>query len=129
MERKTSTIVIGIFILISLIFVIWLIPYNLSENIVNYKKSINDQNYNVEGEMTLVINLFAGIGLFALLVAGYLPSFLVLINSIISLIFSIKNRKSTSKPIRIINYSYDIVLGLFIIFAITKIVIFSAGIG
>ena len=129
MERKTSTIVIGIFILISLIFVIWLIPYNLSENIVNYKKSINDQNYNVEWEMTLGINLFAGIGLFALLFAGYLPSFLVLINSIISLIFSIKNRKSTSKPIRIINYSYDIVLGLFIIFAITKIVIFSAGIG
>ena len=129
MERKTSTIVIGIFILISQIFVIWLIPYNLSENIVNYKKSINDQNYNVEGEMTLVINLFAGIGLFALLFAGYLPSFLVLINSIISLIFSIKNRKSTSKPIRIINYSHDIVLGLFIIFAITKIVIFSAGIG
>lgn len=87
MERKTSTIVIGIFVLISLIFVVWLIPYNLSENIINYKKSLDNQNYDLDGEMILALNLFAGIGLFALLIAGYVPCFLILVNSIVSIIF------------------------------------------
>lgn len=126
-KRITSTIVIGIFLLISILFVIWLIPFNLKERYSAYVESVQNSP-KVEGEMILVLNLVAGIGALALLFAAYVPALLSLINSAVSLIFSIKNRKSSIKCIRIINYIYDVLLIGIIIFAIIKIILFWTGI-
>ena len=126
-KRIKSTIVIGIFLLISILFVIWLIPFNLKERYSAYVESVQNSP-KVEGEMILVLNLVAAIGALALLFAAYVPALLSLINSAVSLIFSIKNRKSSLKCIRIINYIYDVLLVGIIIFAIIKIILFRTGI-
>ena len=126
-KRITSTIVIGIFLLISILFVIWLIPFNLKERYSAYVESVQNSP-KVDGEMILVLNLVAAIGALALLFAAYVPALLSLINSSVSLIFSIKNRKSSLKCIRIINYIYDVLLIGIIIFAIIKIILFRTGI-
>ena len=126
-KRIKSTIVIGIFLLISILFVIWLIPFNLKERYSAYVESVQNSP-KVDGEMILVLNLVAAIGALALLFAAYVPALLSLINSSVSLIFSIKNRKSSLKCIRIINYIYDVLLIGIIIFAIIKIILFRTGI-
>ena len=126
-KRITSTIVIGIFLLISILFVIWLIPFNLKERYSAYVESVQNSP-KVDGEMILILNLFAGIGALGLLCGAYIPALLSLINSAVSLIFSIKNRKSSIKCIRIINYIYDVLLIGFIIYAIIKIILFRTGI-
>ena len=78
--------------------------------------------------MIILFHGIAAIGAFALLCGAYIPALLSLINSAVSLIFSIKNRKSSIKCIRIINYIYDVLLVGIIIFAIKKIILFRTGI-
>ena len=126
-KRIKSTIVIGIFLLISILFVIWLIPFNLKERYSAYVESVQNSQ-KVEGEMIILFHGIALIGAFALLCGAYILALLSLINSSVSLIFSIKNRKSSLKCIRIINYIYDVLLIGIIIFAIIKIILFRTGI-
>ena len=128
MHKKTSTIVIGIFLLISTLFVIWLIPFNLQESWTALIESANNHRPENAGEMILVYNGAAAIGGLAILISAYVPAFLIFMNSSISLVFSIKNRKSDVKAIRIINYCYDIILALYSIFSVVKILLFRFGI-
>ena len=128
MSKRSSTIIIGIFIVISTILVAWLIPFNLKEHLARLVENSNSNVPENAGEMIIIYNGVAAIGGLAILIVAYIPAFIILINSSISLIFSIKNKKSTSKTIRIINYVYDVILVIFILFGIVKIVLFRTGI-
>ena len=128
MSKRSSTIIIGIFIVISAILIAWLVPFNLKENLARLAESSSSNVPENAGEMIIIYNGVAAIGGLAILIAAYVPAFIILINSFISLIFSIKNRKSTSKTIRIVNYAYDAILVVFIVFSIVKIVLFRTGI-
>ena len=128
MSKRSSTIIIGIFIVISAILIAWLVPFNLKEHLAGLVESSNGNVPENAGEMIIIYNVVAAIGGLAILIAAYVPAFIILINSFISLIFSIKNRKSISKTIRIVNYAYDAILVVFIVFSIVKIVLFRTGI-
>ena len=128
MSRRSSTIIIGIFIVISSILVAWLVPFNLKEHLARLAESSSSNVPENAGEMLIIYNGVAAIGGLAIIIAAYVPAFIIFINSFISLIFLIKNRKSTSKTIRIVNYAYDAILVVFIVFSIVKIVLFRAGI-
>ena len=128
MSKRSSTIIIGIFIVISAILIAWLVPFNLKEHLARLAESSNGNVPKNAGEMIIIYNGVAAIGGLAIIIAAYVPAFIILINSFISLIFSIKNRKSTSKTIRIVNYAYDAILVVFIVFSIVKIVLFRTGI-
>ena len=128
MSKRSSTIIIGIFIIISSILVAWLVPFNLKEHLARLAESSSSSVPENAGEMIIIYNGVAAIGGLAIIIAAYVPAFIILINSFISLIFSIKNRKSISKTIRIVNYAYDAILVVFIVFSIVKIVLFRAGI-
>ena len=128
MSKRSSTIIIGIFIIISSILVAWLVPFNLKEHLARLAESSSSSVPENAGEMIIIYNGVAAIGGLAIIIAAYVPAFIILINSFISLIFSIKNRKSISKTIRIVNYVYDAILVVFIVFSIVKIVLFRAGI-
>ena len=128
MSKRSSTIIIGIFIVISSILVAWLVPFNLKEHLARLAESSSSSVPENAGEMIIIYNGVAAIGGLAIIIAAYVPAFIIFINSFISLIFLIKNRKSTSKTIRIVNYAYDAILVVFIVFSIVKIVLFRTGI-
>lgn len=128
-DKLKSTIIIGIILVISIIFVVWLIPFNLKTAIEIYKESVQNSNTNVEGEMVIAVNLFASIGLLTIILSAYIPVVLCILNSGVSLIFSLKNRMSVNKTIRIINYVYDALLISVFVFSITKLILFIAHIG
>lgn len=128
-DKLKSTIIIGIILVISIIFVVWLIPFNLKTAIEIYKESVQNSNTNVEGEMVIAVNLFASIGLLTIILSAYIPVVLCILNSGVSLIFSLKNRMSVNKTIRIINYVYDALLISIFVFSITKLILFIAHIG
>ena len=128
MSRRSSTIIIGIFIVISSILVAWLVPFNLKEHLARLAENSSSNVPENAGEMIIIYNGVAAIGELAILIAAYVPAFIILINSFISLIFSIKNRKSISKTIRIVNYAYDATLVVFIVFSIIKLILFRTGI-
>lgn len=123
-DRLKSTIVIGIFLIISTFFVVWLLSYDYAEAYRSFNESLNDPN-NIEGGLILFFLGFASIGLFVLIAAAFVPAILCLINSVISIMFSIRNRKSTNKTIRIINYCYDAILLVYIVFCTVKLILFS----
>lgn len=128
MSRRSSTIIIGIFIVISSILVAWLVPFNLKEHLDRLAENSSSNVPENAGEMIIIYNGVAATGGLAILIAAYVPAFIILINSFISLIFSIKNRKSISKTIRIVNYAYDAILVVFIVFSIIKLILFRTGI-
>ena len=128
MSKRSSTIIIGIFIVISSILVAWLVPFNLKEHLDRLAENSSSNVPENAGEMIIIYNGVAAIGELAILIAAYVPAFIILINSFISLIFSIKNRKSISKTIRIVNYAYDATLVVFIVFSIIKLILFRTGI-
>lgn len=128
MSKCKTTIIIGVFLVISTLFVIWLIPFNLKEQLSAFAESSNSNTPENAGELILIYNGIAAIGGLAIMIAAYIPAMIVLLNSCVSLIFSIKNRKSILKHIRIINYIYDVILISFVIFSVIKIVLFRTGI-
>lgn len=126
----TSTIVIGILILISVAFIVRLVPYNMKEMSVLYKESLQNSDITIEntGAFIILFNGLAAVGAIAIVLAGYIPAIFCTVVSSISLVFSINNRKSDNKAIRIINLIFDILLILIIIVSIIKIILFIVGI-
>ena len=128
MSRRSSRIIIGIFIVISSILVAWLVPFNLKEHLARLAENSSSNVPENAGEMIIIYNGVAVIGGLAILIAAYVPAFIIFINSFISLIVSIKNKKLISKTIRIVNYAYDAILVVFIVFSIIKLILFRTGI-
>jgi len=124
-----STIVIGVFLLISVLLVVWLIPFILTETLEAYINSLPHSNDGAGGWMGVIPAVFALPVVGAIYQVAYIPAILCLVNSAVSLPFSIRNRKSYSKAISIINYCY---IGLFcsiFVFSLVKLFLFIAQIG
>ena len=126
-KRIPSTVVIGIFLAISIFCVILLFRINLKESLEQLNKSVNEQAEGNEAAI-LPIAFVAGLAGAGMVIVAYGSAIIPLINSSITIIFSIKNRKSSSKPVKIINYVYDGLLGFIIIFTIIKMILFATGV-
>ena len=107
--RIASTIVVGVLLTFFLILIGLFFPISW--------KTINDAKNGNIGDVVAALILGLGVAL-----VGVLYILLTIGNAII-LIFAIKNRHSTLKPIRIISYVYDGLIGAAIILCIVKILL------
>ena len=118
-ERLPSTIVIGILLGVALLLLS--IAY-----LINVQEVIREQNANQDS------TLGEGIGVALIVVMLIIVVFVTSISSFliagISLPFSIKNRKATITPIRVLSFVYDGVSGVIILFAILRIVLLYLGV-
>ena len=118
-ERLPSTIVIGI--LLGLALLLLSIAY-----LINVQEVIREQNANQDS------TLGEGIGVALIVVMLVIAIFVTSISSFliagISLPFSIRNRKATITPIRVLSFVYDGVSGVIILFAILRIVLLYLGV-
>ena len=118
-ERLPSTIVIGILLGVALLLLS--IAY-----LINVQEVIREQNANQDS------TLGEGIGVALIVVMLVIVVFVTSISSFliagISLPFSIKNRKATITPIRVLSFVYDGVGGVIILFAILRIVLLYLGV-
>ena len=118
-ERLPSTIVIGILLGVALLLLS--IAY-----LINVQEVIREQNANQDS------TLGEGIGVALIVVVLIIAIFVTSISSFliagISLPFSIKNRKATITPIRVLSFVYDGVSGVIILFAILRIVLLYLGV-
>lgn len=123
--RIASTIVLGVFLITSLILSILLIPVTWGA-VKAAADAAKDNADSAEGAVVA-----GGVTAFALAI-GMILVFLVyigtLITSSICLPFAIKNRKSTLKPIRIISYVYDGLFGAVLVLSIVKLILSIAGV-
>ena len=118
-ERLPSTIVIGILLGVALLLLS--IAY-----LINVQEVIREQNANQDS------TLGEGIGVALIVVMLIIVVFVTSISSFliagISLPFSIRNRKATITPIRVLSFVYDGVSGVIILFAILRIVLLYLGV-
>jgi len=89
MTKRKSTIIIGIFLIVSILFVAWLILINLKEQFAGLSESASSNTPENAGELIFIYNGATAIGGLAILIVAYIPAFIVLINSSVSIIFSI----------------------------------------
>ena len=113
-KRIPSTVIIGIVMILALVFTITLLPTSWS----TIQKAI-------EGGDPAASPFIAFAGALAIVLVIALE-FAILAASSICLPFAINNRKSTLKPIRIISYVYDGVLGVLILTAVVKLILLFA---
>ena len=112
--RITSTVIIGVFMLISVLVIASVYPLSWS--------AINDAKNNNAGDVIIAIVAAMGIVLVIALL------FITMIVDALLLLFSIFNRKSTLKPVRIISYVYDGILGAAILASIIKVILLFCGV-
>lgn len=112
--RITSTVIIAIFMTISIILIATMYPVSW--------KAINDARSGTPADAFVALFAAFGIVLVILLLA------LTFIPNIICLVFSIKNRHSTIKAVRIISYVFDGLISAAIVAAIVKIILLICGI-
>ena len=121
--RIASTIIIGIFTTLCLIATIIILPFDWS----TVKEAVDNTAESSDSAAGAVVGGFA-VALFGVL--GIALVFIVAvanaINSSICLPFAIKNKKSTLKPIRIISYVYDGIIGSLLLVNVIKIIILIA---
>ena len=127
-KRIVSTVIIGIFAIISLICVIYLFPINLRQTIDSFNNSVKDNNNAQEAVGAIVVAGASSIVLVLIILLAYALAIIPIINSSICVIFSIKNRKAYLKPIRIINYVYDGLFAFMFVFCVIKLILFATGV-
>ena len=121
--RIASTVVIGVFMTIALILTLIILPFSWAD----VEAAVDNTAENSDSAAGAVVGGFA-VALFGVL--GIALVFIVAvanaINSSICLPFAIKNKKSTLKPIRIISYVYDGIIGSLLLVNVIKIIILIA---
>ena len=123
--RITSTVIIGIFLLIGMFLAIVLAGTSwaaVKEAADAAKESQEDAAGQVVGGAAVAFAGALGIVLVFIVYIG------VTIDMAILLPFSIKNRKSKLKPIRIISYVFDGLIGATLLLSIIKMILFIAGV-
>ena len=116
-KRITSTIILGIALTIALVFTAFLLSISWSA-----LQAEAQEQEEVAGSIALVFVGAIGIVLLVMVSA------VVNVLSGVCLIFSIKNRQSTLKPIRIISYVMDGLFGFVIVATLVKIILLLIGI-
>ena len=120
--RIASMIVLGVFLTIFLIVSLLLLPVTWSAINEAIEESQNNSD-SAAGAVaaSFVIAIFLGLGV-ALAIVAYA---VILLGAGLCLIFTIKNRKSTLLPVRIISFVYDGLAGAIIVLAIVKILLLA----
>ncbi len=125
-KRITSTVILGIFLAISIFFTLLFIGLTWAQlNEAMEAAKEQSQGEDVGGQIAVggVLALTFGI-VIAVAIVVYIA---LIINDSIFLIFSIKNRKSTLKAVRIISYVYDGLFATIIVISIIKLILFLCG--
>ena len=123
--RITSTIIIAIFLTIAMIIALLLVEVSwtaVKEAADAAKENADDAAGQVVGGAAVAFAGAIGVILVIIIYIG------VVIDTAILLPFSIKNRKSTLKPIRIISYVFDGLIGATLLLSIVKLILFFAGV-
>ena len=126
-KRIVSTVILFIFLAVGLFFAITFLPIGwkmINEAVESAKNSNQDSSATAQVIGGGAIALVAAIGI----VLVFMVFIGILIVSPICLIFSIKNRKSTLKPVRIISYVQDGLFSSLIVISIVKIILLLCGI-
>ena len=123
--RITSTIIIGVFLTIAMFFAILFAPVTWSA-VKAAADAAKDSSEEVAGQVagSAAVAFVGAIGM-VLVIIVYIG---VLIDTAIILPFSIKNRKSTLKPVRIISYVLDGLIGATLLFTVVKLILCFAGV-
>ena len=132
LNKKKSTIVMGIFLLIVLLITIFqLIPFNLKQEMANYLETMQNSNVDQEqvGELIIILSLVSGIGLLALYIYAFTLVILTLVPSVIVLVVSKDNLLVTEGIIKKINFGYVVISALIVVICIVKNILFIFKIG
>ena len=119
--RIASTIVIGVFLIIGVVLALTFVGFTwgtVNQMVEEAKNSSDDPAGQVAGAGVVALVGVIGVVLIFLVYIG------VTIAMSICLPFAIKNRKSTLKPIRIISYVMDGLIGSTLLLSIIKMLLF-----
>lgn len=123
-KRIVSTVILSITLSILLIFVLNNLTLDLHKAFENMQSDASIEEY---GEMSMLVVAIGGLGMIVASIV-FLTLFInATISAGICLIFSIRNRKSCLKPIRIINYVLDGGFVFVIGASVIKIILFFCG--
>lgn len=125
-NRVISTVFIGIFLMLTMILVVWLARFNLKETLDAYSESISDSEIMNNPLFVMIVGVTA-VGAVAITLTAFILPAIIILLSFILFLFSSRNRKADNKPVRIINFCYDLAFIGFIVFSIIKIFMFSSG--
>ena len=122
----TSTIVMGIFIAITIVFVVLLLNYNLHEEMQKFVDGVKETQDNSEetGKAVIATVFVAGIGGMVIVIVAFLLIIVCATPAIIMLPFSIKNRHLENETFRIFSYVYDVILSSILVICIVKLILF-----
>ena len=122
----TSTVVLGIFLVICVFFIIRLVPVNLAEQLKTYSEQSAESGPDTEemGEMIIVYSLVLGIGALSIIIGAHFIAAVPLVISAICLPFALNNRRSDSKAIKVINIGYAVVFSAVVVTSVVKIILF-----
>ena len=132
LNKKNSTIIMGIFLLIVLLITIFqLIPFNLKQEMANYLETMQNSNVDQEqvGELIIIMSLVRGIGLLAIYIYAFALVILTLAPSVIILVVSKDNLLVTEGIIKKINFGYVVISALIVVICIVKNILFIFKIG
>ena len=132
LNKKKSTIVMGLFLLIVLLITIFqLIPFNLKQEMANYLETMQNSNVDQEqvGELIIIFSLVGGIGLLAIYIYAFSLVILTLVPSVIILVVSKDNLLVTEGIIKKINFGYVVISALIVVICIVKNILFIFKIG
>ena len=119
--RIPSTIIIGIFLAIGMFLALVFVGFTwkvVEEMVESAKNSSDEAAGQIAGAGAAALVGALGVVLIMIVYIG------VTIAMSICLPFSIKNRKSTLKPVRIISYVFDGLIGATLLLSIIKIILF-----
>ncbi len=124
-KRIVSTVILSIILSILLVVVLNFLPLDFHQSLEDLQ--FPDASFEKYGEMSMMLILVISMTFIGMTVMF----FAIFINSAIAagvcLIFSIRNRKSYLKPIRIINYVLDGGFVFIIGASVIKIILFFCG--
>ena len=125
MYLSFSTLFLSIILSILLVVLLNFLPLNFHQSLEDLQ--FPDASFEKYGEMSMILILVIAMTFIGMTVLF----FTIFINAVVAagicLIFSIKNRKSTLKAIRIINYVLDGGFAFVILASVTKIILFFLG--
>ena len=123
--RITSTVVIGIFLTIALISAILFVGVSWADVKAAADSAADSQDSAAGSAAAAGAVVLAGAIGIVMVILVYIG---VVVDTAIILPFSIKNRKSTLKPVRIISYVFDGLIGATLLLSIIKLILFFAGV-
>ena len=122
-----STVVIGILLLISLLFLVPLLSLNVHDAINGLGSSTPIPED--AGEMGMVYLLAAGIGVVAILLAAAILALATALTAAIPLCFAIRNLRAEHRGIRGVNVGYVAALSAILLLLLSKLLLILLGIG